>query len=111
MRSHFLLACCIVNNKGKCTLFHCVSSCVGLRTRDKVLHIKLVHFKKILNLSFCKEKIENAQNVLKHKNMERHFQNIFVRVSHNTCKKFAFLEILKFLLSIFPSQPDIYFIA
>ena len=38
-------------------------------------------------LSFCREEIENAQNALKRKNMERHFQNIFVRVSHNTCKK------------------------
>ena len=43
--------------------------------------------------------------------MERHFQNIFVRVSHKTCKKFAFLEILTFLFSIFPLQSDIYFIA
>ena len=36
MRSHFLLACCIDNNKGKCTLFPCVSLCVGLQTRDLV---------------------------------------------------------------------------
>ena len=39
MRSDFLLACCIDNNKGKCTLFHCVSLCVGLQTRDLVPYL------------------------------------------------------------------------
>ena len=39
MRSHFHLACCIDNNKGKCTLFHCVSLCVGLQTRDLVPYL------------------------------------------------------------------------
>ena len=34
------------------------------------------------------------------------FQNIFVRVSHNTGKKIAFIEILT---KFFPSQPDICF--
>ena len=39
MRSHFLLACCIVNNKGERTLFHCVLLCVGHKTRDKVSYL------------------------------------------------------------------------
>jgi len=50
--------------------------------------------------------MENARNVLKRKNMQRHFQNIFVIVSAQT----LFLEILEFL-QYFPLQPDIFFIA
>ena len=41
MRSHFLLACCFVNNKGERTLIHCVSLCVGLETRDKVSYLTI----------------------------------------------------------------------
>ena len=39
MRSHFVPACCNINNKGERTLFHCVSLCVGLETRDKVSYL------------------------------------------------------------------------
>ena len=39
MRSHFLLACCFINNKGKRTLFLCVLLCVGHETRDKVSYL------------------------------------------------------------------------
>ena len=37
------------------------------------------------NVSFGRKKKEAARNVLKRKNMQRHFQNSFVRVSPNTC--------------------------
>ena len=41
MRSHFVPACCIINNKGECTLFHCVLLCVGHETRDKVSYLTM----------------------------------------------------------------------
>jgi len=39
MRSHFVPACCNINNKGEHTLFHCVLLCVGHETRDKVSYL------------------------------------------------------------------------
>ena len=39
MRSHFVPACCIINNKGERTLFHCVLLCEGHETRDKVSYL------------------------------------------------------------------------
>ena len=45
------------------------------------------------NVSFCRDKIKKNLNVLKRKNMQRHFHNSFVRVT--LVQKFAlFLEIL-----------------
>ena len=39
MGIHFVPACCIINNKGERTLFHCVLLCVGHETRDKVSYL------------------------------------------------------------------------
>ena len=53
------------------------------------------------NVSLYREKINNARNVLKRKNMQRHFQRYFQ----------GYLQTLVRNVFIFPSQPDIFFIA
>ena len=44
MKSHFVPACCIINNKGERTLFHCVLLCVGHETRDKVSYSLVMNY-------------------------------------------------------------------
>ena len=62
MRSHFIPACCIINNKGERTLFHCVLLCVGHETRDKVSYLLVYKFQIKLFICLILISILTSQN-------------------------------------------------
>ena len=54
MRSHFVPACCNINNKGEHTLLLCVLLCVGLETRDKVSYLIMYFIVILIETVQCK---------------------------------------------------------